>query len=101
MLDNESYREQLELARNTTNQNIMYKLLHSPLMRVRRALSKNPNTPKEIINKLVIDPVLNVSYVASTHHNCTNKREFKEELNPCVLCSVPEHTLYCHTCERK
>jgi len=101
MLSRESYIKELELARNTSDENIIRKLFRSPLMRVRRALAKNPHTPTEIINQLVVDPVLNVSYIASTHPNCTEQRDISKPLNECVLCTIPEHTLHNHSCPRK
>ncbi|MEA1915470.1 MAG: hypothetical protein U9N30_09150 [Campylobacterota bacterium] len=99
MIPDKTYNEQLQLARQSTDDNILSKLIRSPLMRMRRALARNSNLSAQKIDALAHDPVLNVSYLAVKHPKCTIKREFDFHLSPCVTCDIAEHTVDCTACE--
>ena len=101
MLKDAHYISQMKQARQSADNTVLSALILSPLMRVRRALARNPHLDKDKVNLLALDPVLNVSYLATQHPNCTVKREFEQNLSPCITCDIPEHTLHCHECERK
>ena len=92
--------ELIQIAKCTTSVDILDDLKTSSNMNVRRAVAKNINATTKILNDLVVDPVLNVSYVASLHKNCTEKREFYDITNPCVLCEKDEDYLECSNCNQ-
>lgn len=93
--------DELSIAMNSTNLQELKTLIHSRDLNVRRSLAKNSCIDSYIANSLANDPVLNVSYIASQHKNCTIKREFKEEniSHRCVQCEKPENTINCMECE--
>lgn len=95
-LDNELY-----LALNSTDLTILRKLTNSRDVNVRRCLAKNNYIDTNIADSLVLDPVLNVSYIASLHKNCSLKRRFKPYhiAHQCVQCTVNEDKLDCTVCE--
>ncbi|XOB62219.1 hypothetical protein ACMC56_00065 [Campylobacterota bacterium DY0563] len=91
--------EQIKIAITSDNIKILRKLCDSADMNVRRALAKNKNIDEFIGNKLLYDPVLNVSYLASLNPNTTQKRVFDEKtLTQCVKCDVDELKLDCANC---
>lgn len=92
-------KELLDLAYNTNDNKVFRVLLDVENMFVRRALARNINTPSEVIDRLAIDPVQNVSYMAVKHRNCSIKREFEsDKLHACVVCSTDERHMNCHAC---
>ena len=92
--------DQLEIAKTTTC-SIELKDLHtSQYMNVRRAVARNRNITKDIANRLSIDPVLNVSYMALQNPKSTINRNLCEKsITNCVLCEDDERTLDCIGCE--
>lgn len=91
--------EQLELASTTSNANYLWELHNSPYMNVRRAVARNSSINSRIADKLIYDPVLNVSYMAKMSKKATKTREFKMKLTQCVLCEKSELGLNCGDCE--
>lgn len=96
-----SEKELLHLAKTSTELNVLYDLHKSPNMNIRRAVARNKNITESIANKLVSDPVLNVSYMASLNPNCTSKREFNTPLDGCVICEEDEREIYCVDCPNR
>lgn len=96
---NKTIDELIDLAINTSCINEMLLLQRNPSMNVRRALLRNKNITSEIVEKLELDPVENVSYLASQHHKAIKKREF-ETPRPCVTCQKDEKGLYCVGCPK-
>jgi phosphoribosyl-dephospho-CoA transferase len=92
--------ELLEIALKTTSLDEMLFLTTHPSMNVRRSLAKNINLEQEIINDLLNDPVVNVSYVAFNNPNNKNfEKKFDESLRPCVVCKKDESGLFCSNCD--
>ena len=89
--------ELIDLAKSTNNLNEMLFLEKNPSMNVRRALARNRNLYDEVLNRLLYDPVENVSYIASKHPNIKEKREF-DNPRPCVTCNKDEKNLNCKDC---
>ncbi len=97
-----SKKEQLNIAKETNCEKELSHLSDSPYMNVRRAVARNNSISTYIANVLSTDPVLNVSYVASNHPKCTNKRDFSDtHIVDCVLCEKDERFLDCVECENK
>lgn len=92
---------QLQLATNCSELDTLWQLHTSPYMNVRRAVARNNNIDSKIANKLVNDPVLNVSYMAKQNSKCSINKEFSQNLNNCVLCDKSEIDLNCLDCEYK
>lgn len=101
--NNMMVNEMVEKAIGTRDLSDMVDMVKSPYMLVRRALAKNIHTPQNLINILSMDPVLNVSFPASTNPKSTIIRNFDEEkLPPCVTCKIAENKLLCRSgCKRK
>lgn len=98
-LNEKSVKELIQKAETSSDIKTLSKLSNSEHMNVRRALAKNRNIDSKIGNKLLFDPVLNVSYMASLNPNTTQKRVFHDELlTTCVKCSVNESELDCANC---
>lgn len=95
---NRTIDELIDLAINTSNLSEMLLLQNNPSMNVRRALLSNRNITTTIVENLELDPVANVSYLASQHPKASKKRDFEDELRPCVLCSKSEKGLVCMNC---
>lgn len=91
--------ELIELASRTTCFDEMKFLVKNPSMNVRRALAKNVNASLEVLEKLQIDPVQNVSYMASLNPNINTSRNFEEVFRACVYCEENEAELNCVGCE--
>ena len=100
-LKDKSINDLLDLAKETSCLNEMNYLYSHPTMNVRRVLAKNKNIPETILEKLLDDPVENVSYIASLHQKAEklHKREFNN-LSFCVLCEKDEKNLNCVGCEK-
>ena len=91
----------VDLAINSKDSNILYELMEDVSSRVRRAVARNKFSPKEVLNILIDDPVLNVSYMASIHKNCTKSKIFSEDTDhPCVCCNVKENVMECDRCKK-
>jgi hypothetical protein len=91
--------ELIHLATTSDELDLLNKLSNSININVRRAVAKNKNIDSSIANKLLFDPVLNVSYQALFNPNVTINRNFDErELTPCVKCTEDERTLNCKGC---
>ena len=92
-------QEKLFHALNSNNKEILSKLISEGSASIRKALAQNLNTPREILNKLAYDPVMNVSYVAVQNPNCTVKREFSQTDHPCFTCKEDESSSACQNCQ--
>lgn len=101
MLKKRSQKELLHIAKTTSSLEELFELHLSPNMNIRRAVARNTNISAQLANKLVRDPVLNVSYMANLNPNTTFKREFKSELSGCVICEKDERNIECTNCEFK
>ncbi len=89
----------LEIAKTSTCPIELEKLHDCSSMNVRRAVARNTNITTEIANKLVNDPVLNVSFMASKNPKASIKKDFDENsLNHCVLCEEDERNMNCSQC---
>ncbi|QKJ22664.1 hypothetical protein [Poseidonibacter lekithochrous] len=84
--------ELIMIAQRTNDIELLKKLSRSQYTNVRRVVSKNSKTPKEIIDKLAYDPVQNVSYTALMNYKCSIKRDMSVFVQKCVLCSKNEAT---------
>ena len=97
-----SIKEQLSIAKETNCENILYGLHDSQYMNVRRAVARNSNITTTIANILSVDPVLNVSYMASLNPKCTNTRDFSYmNISDCIICEKDERYLDCTSCINK
>jgi hypothetical protein len=90
--------EELQLAISSSDITVLDKLKRSVNTVVRRALTTNIHTPKEILNILAYDPVLNVSYMATQNPNCSIKRDFNNISHPCIKCSEHIGSNSCNNC---
>lgn len=100
ILSLKNINELLTIAIKTTSIDEMLFLVSNPSMIVRRALAKNNNLNQNIINRLLNDPVLNVSYVAYKNPNNQNfEKVFDQNMRPCVVCDKDEYGLSCHNCD--
>ncbi len=99
-LAGKSVEELVEVALTTDCMKQIESLVEYPAMLVRRALAKNMHTTAEILNKLVHDPVLNVSYIAASNPRSTIARDFGF-LPVCVTCSIDERRMNCEKCSIK
>jgi len=89
----------LERAKTSTCPIELEKLHNSSSMNVRRAVARNTNITTETANKLVNDPVLNVSFMASKNPKASIQKAFDENsLNYCVLCEEDERHMNCSQC---
>ncbi|TLP39234.1 hypothetical protein [Arcobacter arenosus] len=89
----------LERAKTSTCPVELEKLHNSSSMNIRRAVARNINITTETANKLVKDPVLNVSFMASKNPKSSEKKDFDENsLNYCVLCEEDERYMNCSQC---
>jgi len=92
---------QLERATISVDAKELWDLHKSQYMNVRRAVAKNININSDTANSLILDPVLNVSYMASENPNCSIKREFcQNSITVCVECLEDERNLNCKACEK-
>jgi hypothetical protein len=92
--------ELIDIALKTTSFDEMLFLTKHPSMIVRRSLAKNININQDILNNLINDPVLNVSYVANKNPNNKNFRFlFDDVQRPCVICEKEEKDLVCENCD--
>lgn len=91
--------ELIQIAVSSSDIKTLKGLVNSKNMNVRRALARNKNIDAFIANKLLFDPVLNISYLASLNPNTTQKRVFdKNILTACVKCDIDERKLDCLSC---
>ena len=91
-------RNPLDLAKESNDTKILEQLAHNVDATIRRAVARNINTPSGILSQLANDPVLNVSYMASSNPKCSEKREFSDTSNPCISCEKDERTMVCVNC---
>ena len=96
-LKNRSFEERLSLAIKSSDSDVLTTLMTCASSNIRRAVARNNHTPQCVINVLAYDPVLNVSYKALNHPNCSVKREITEEIHPCVSCTVAEDEKNCRS----
>lgn len=103
MIANLSVKEMIEKALTTSCAEEISYLVKSPYMLVRRAIARNSHTPAAAINRLSMDPVLNVSYVANMNPKSSVARKFEQsKVPPCVSCQNKESELKCLSgCLRK
>jgi len=97
---NLNQNELLELAKNSADSSLLSQLASEMNFMIRRAVARNINTPSNILSRLVKDPVLNVSYMASLHPNCSYLRNFSDTSHPCVKCEQDERTMRCTSCKK-
>lgn len=90
---------ELRLAKTTNDIEILKKLSISISPNVRRVVAKNIHTPKDILEKLSFDPVLNVCYMAINNPKNTLTRNFGKDIHPCVKCEKDEYSLDCISCQ--
>ena len=90
--------EALHLAINSSDESVLHKLKRNVNTVVRRALAANIHTPKEILDMLAYDPVLNVSYMAAQNPKCSVSREFGDITHPCIKCSEHMGSSNCSNC---
>ncbi|WP_320035616.1 hypothetical protein [Halarcobacter sp.] len=97
----EEHHNEIHQALNSTDLKLLKKLSNSKSIGVRRSLAQNSALNTEIANSLAYDPVLNVSYMATLHENCTVTREFRESdlAHKCIVCTVDERHLDCSKCD--
>ncbi len=94
-----SEKEDIHLAMISDDLELLSILADSKSMNTRRALARNININSEIANRLLFDPVLNVSYIASLNSNRTKYRSFDEDsITFCVKCEEDERNLDCLNC---
>jgi len=96
-LSKKNITELVEIASRSSNLEELQYLSQNPSMNVRRAIARNRNTSKEILERLVHDPVQNVAYMASVNPNNMFKRIF-DDLSTCTLCEKDEHMINCVGC---
>jgi hypothetical protein len=91
----------IRISSHSTDAKELEQFAKSNFMLVRRAVARNRYTNSETLNKLLFDKVKNVSFIASKHHNCTQKRVFREEEHPCIDCQKDETQMQkvCADCE--
>ncbi|MDB2405424.1 hypothetical protein N9W00_00630 [Arcobacteraceae bacterium] len=97
---NNSDIELLEIAKVTTNIEILNKLKNNSSPTIRRAVARSKYASSEILEYLSNDPVLNVTYMVHKNDNCSNLglRELADISNPCVTCLEDERYRDCHNC---
>lgn len=93
-------QEKLNLAKTTSSNEILNELKSSLDMNIRRAVARNINSSPSILEKLAMDPVENVSYMAVQNPNCPITREFYNTDNPCITCEEDERTMNCVNCNK-
>lgn len=91
--------EQLHLASTTKDEELLWELHLSPYMNVRRSVARNSSINTKTANRLIVDPVYNVSYMAKLSCKAQKDRNFKTEATKCVLCDKDELNLNCLECE--
>lgn len=79
----------LKEAKKASDSSKLDELAKNPNTTVRRVVAKNFHTSRETIERLIIDPCLNVSFVANGHHKNPNRRIIEVD-NRCVTCSKDE-----------
>lgn len=90
--------EKLELAYKSNDAIVLSQLAKDPNADIRRLVAKSKNSSKKTINSLAKDPVLNVSFIASSNPMCDIKRDFGKVDHPCVTCTKDERFLECIGC---
>lgn len=100
LVENLPYEEKLSLAIRSGDTNILSKLLSEPSGKIRRAIARNLNTPRSVLNILAYDPVLNVAAKALENPNCSVKRCISDTDHPCVCCKKSEDKMNCANCEQ-
>ena len=97
-----SKEEQLEIANSSRCPDVLKNLHDSKYMNVRRAVARNHNICTQVANRLSIDPVLNVSYMALKNPKSTIQRDFcTTNITDCVMCEKDERKIDCVVCENK
>ena len=78
----------MKKAISTTLRIDFEELVSNPSMLIRRNLTLNPNCPKDILDILVDDCTVNVSYNAILHRNTYKTKYIREEdkNHKCVVC---------------
>ncbi len=92
-------KDKIILASTTNDISILKELMRDVSTNVRRAVAKNTNSSKEILQFLAYDPAKNVSVMAASNQNCNVNRSFWEEDHPCLNCKERESQLNCATCK--
>lgn len=82
--------------RSDLSRDVLFFLAENPDLIVRRLLARNHSVPTEIVNKLAMDCVQNVSFMALKNPNCTITRTFIDTyISPCVKCGRDDITKIC------
>ncbi len=90
--------ELLEIAKSSSSAKVLDKLKHNCNNKIRRAVARNTHASSKTLNDLLMDAVLNVSYMAVQNPNCISKRVFGDVSNPCVQCLEDERYRNCDDC---
>lgn len=92
----------IKLAKRTKDILLLKKLSKSVYPNVRKCVAKNISTTKHIVNSLVFDKTLNVSYWALKNKNCEIKNSSISSTHPCVICEVDEeeYSKVCGNCQK-
>lgn len=98
-LDHHGKDSLLDLAKTSTDKDLLSQLALNLDTLVRRAVAGNRYTSSTTLSKLVNDPVMNVAFVANSNPNWASKREFSDSAHPCVQCDVDERRMKCSGCE--
>lgn len=100
-IDESDFNNKVTLARNSQDITILKKLKNDISAIIRKSVAQNLHTTDEILADLVFDPVLNVSYIAGKHPNCTIKRVFQNTNHPCVHCKEDFQIIEnCRSCKK-
>ena len=100
ILSSKNINELIDIALKTTSLDDMLFLTKHPSMIIRISLAKNTNINQNILNYLINDPVLNVSFIANKNPNNKNEKFiFDNVQRPCVICKEEEKNLACENCD--
>ncbi len=90
--------EEISLALTSSDVEVLHKLKKHVAIQVRRSLTINKHTPKDILDSLAFDPVLNVSYMATQNPSCSIVRDFDHITHPCIKCREEVGSDSCKNC---
>jgi len=94
-----SHKELLEIAKSSNDSKILDQLKNSCHNEIRRAIARNHNTSPQTLETLLMDSVLNVSYMVAQNPNCAKTRDFRDVSHPCVGCLEDERYRDCQNCD--
>jgi hypothetical protein len=94
-----SHKELLEIAKSSTDTTVLAHLKDNCNDEIRRAVARNLYATTQTLESLLMDSVLNVSYMVAQNPNCVKTREFRDISNPCVRCLEDERYRNCQNCD--